>query len=374
MTTITTLIRPTPNLIHWRQEHSSRYSTRLSDYRPSARVNSAEPSCIRSHKAWMIEHTMYVTSQEGGTCVFRSPNPKEFHEMLWDIGSGKTGKLVKEERAQPKRVVSPEYGQGKRNDTIETKKSRLTVLEAGERWTLLHASKHGRTTGEHRRTGDENSIKHRSWFPGIFGLNNLAPVQTPVDLKSVPLPEGCAMPHAIFARKFALVADGVPLPTSLSHELMPTADIKARNLLVEAAAQGLMNPTYEFRGPFTPQLGFDGGLDHQYISTGAVTSALASYKAAYHIPQPNHGDSPPLIKPQRYQRGHDWFGLDAPTSQSRSANRSLRGSEKPKDAHGTSQWKTNGRHAYPADNWYGLDGAGNKENGLRRTVAIMNVG
>lgn len=242
MTTITTSIRPTVNLVQWRQKHPHRYPIRLSDYYLSTRTSSNEPSCIRSRKAWVIDHTMYVSTRENGTCAFRSPSPKELHEMQWQIGTNRAGKFVKEEKIVPAASscpgadainynvnIGPDGVQA--NNSMVIKKS-ISILRAlkGRRDTL-------QTRDPETRHPESN---RRSRFASIIGLNTVLSSRESIDTNPIPLPDGCITPHAIFARKFSLIADNQPLPPSLSHEMMPTADIKARNLLADAAIQGSM--------------------------------------------------------------------------------------------------------------------------------------
>ncbi|KAK1985091.1 hypothetical protein LZ30DRAFT_584873 [Colletotrichum cereale] len=170
---------------------------------------------------------MYVSTREGGTSAFRSPKPKELHEMQWQIGTGRAGKLVKKEQVVPAAPPSQEADTSNGNDIADIDGSRADPD------TLCAPDSHERRP-ENRR---------RLWFANIFGLETALSLREPHNPQSVPLPEGCVTPHPIFARKFSLIADNQPLPPSLPHEMMPTADIKARRLLADAAVQGLMGPS-----------------------------------------------------------------------------------------------------------------------------------
>ncbi|KAF6840512.1 hypothetical protein CPLU01_01198 [Colletotrichum plurivorum] len=242
MTTITTSIRPTLNLVQWRQKHSSRYPIRLSDYWPSVRTGPAEPSCIRSRKVWMIDHTMYASTREGGTCVFRSPKPKELHEMQWDIGTGQVGKFVREEEVVLSTTLSQRADLSNYEDTFNHDNSQYKLTRAIRSTISLRPLKKAAMM-LYRVDGKSPEKRRRSWFANMLGLDTVLSFREPVIPELVPLPDGCASPHAIFARKFSLVADGLPLPSSLSYDLMPTAEIKARRLLVEAATGGQMSAT-----------------------------------------------------------------------------------------------------------------------------------
>jgi hypothetical protein len=78
---------------------------------------------------------------------------------------------------------------------------------------------------------------------------------------TVPLPEGCLVPNAIFARKH-LVDKSQSLPSHLPINRMPIAEIKANESVTDAESS-----RNHFRGPFTPQLGFDGGLDYRWTTS-----------------------------------------------------------------------------------------------------------
>ncbi|KAL0940826.1 uncharacterized protein CTRU02_203589 [Colletotrichum truncatum] len=241
MSTITTSVRPTLSLIQWRQNHTNRYPTRLSDHHLTLRTSSNEPSCVRSRKAWMIDHTMYVSTREGGTCAFRSPNPKEMHEMQWDIGVGQVGRFLKEE-VVPIASSAQSAGPSTHNDIVDTNVSQSRALKIGKSGALriFRRPVALKTPSFERRS---SATRHCSLFADTLDLNAILSSQDSADHEPVPLPNGCISPHAIFARKFSLISDSVPLPPSLSHKLMPTADIKAKKLLIEAAEKGLMGPS-----------------------------------------------------------------------------------------------------------------------------------
>ncbi|KAM0814997.1 hypothetical protein AB5N19_00790 [Seiridium cardinale] len=174
MTTITPSIVPTERLARWRAKHSERYPFALSDSKPLEGRSSAERSCIRNRKPWLIDNTFYVSSQTedlGPAFSTRFPLPT----TLFDSSS------------------SPP---------------------------------------------DEGAISSST---------------------TVPLPSGCQVPNAIFARKHLLVDGDHSFPSHLSVSFMPIAESKATETMQEAA-----DSDQHFRGPFTPQLGYDGGLDYRW--------------------------------------------------------------------------------------------------------------
>ncbi|KAK6081326.1 hypothetical protein SCUP515_03014 [Seiridium cupressi] len=218
MTTITPSIVPTERLARWRAEHSERYPFVLSDSKPLEGRSSAERSCIRNRKPWLIDNTFYVSSQTEGTLPLTTPNAKEFHEMHWRAHSGDSGRLVHE------RQIS------------------VSVSDCCSLSSPLES-----TTKSSMETTFRASRSRSSLF------NKIA---------------GCRVPNAIFARKHLMVDGDHSFPSHLSVSFMPIAESKATETMQEAA-----DSDQHFRGPFTPQLGYDGGLDHRWtIGNPSVTA------------------------------------------------------------------------------------------------------
>ncbi|KAH8157525.1 hypothetical protein CIB48_g10722 [Xylaria polymorpha] len=237
MTTITSSIVPTERLSRWRSEHADRYRFVLSDSSPLAKRDCIDPSCIRNKKAWLIDHTLFISTRSEGTRPMRSPNPQEFHEMQWDPEYGATGRFVEERELPITSLDRP--SEASPPSTADTFKKEAEI--------------------EQRR---------RSWMPNslIFDSNSLLKdKRAHCGRVSVPWPEGFQIPNAIFARKFLIVDTGETLPSHLPISQMPTAESKATETILEAATTGLLNQasSWLFRGPFTPQLGFDGAFHHR---------------------------------------------------------------------------------------------------------------
>ncbi|KAI1152984.1 hypothetical protein F4825DRAFT_475248 [Nemania diffusa] len=270
MTTITSSIVPTDKLLRWRLEHADRYRFVLSDSCPLANRDYVDPSCVRHKKAWLIDHTLFVSTRSDGTRPMRSPNPKQFHEMQWDTDYGATGKLVEERELPINSLERP-------SETSPPETTDIFVGSASRSQRLRHSLSNISIIGNFveklgkQKKEPEVEQRRRSWMPNSFPFNSSSlfkDKQAHCGIMSVPFPEGCQIPHAIFARKFLIVDNGETLPSNLPISQMPTAEFKATETIVEAANVGLLNQTssWLFRGPFTPQLGFDGGLDYQWNS------------------------------------------------------------------------------------------------------------
>ncbi|KAI0802313.1 hypothetical protein GGR55DRAFT_692271 [Xylaria sp. FL0064] len=268
MTTITSSIVPTEKLLTWRSEHADRYRFVLSDSSSWKRGDHIDPSCIRNKKVWLIDHTLFVSTRSEGTRPVRSPNPKEFHEMQWNPDYGTTGRFVEERELpitsldQPSDISSSETADASvspnsRSQRLHHSLSSISIIER-------FVEKLGKQKRE-----PEIEQRRRSWIPNSFVFDSgslFKGRRSQCGRISVPWPEGFQIPNAIFARKFLLVDNGESLPSHLPISQMPTAESKATETIVEAATTGLLNRTssWLFRGPFTPQLGFDGGLDYQW--------------------------------------------------------------------------------------------------------------
>ncbi|KAH9898639.1 hypothetical protein F4778DRAFT_771701 [Xylariomycetidae sp. FL2044] len=268
MTTITSSIIPTGRLSQWRLTHPERYPFVLSDSSPIVRDFSIDRSCIRNRKAWLIDHTFFVTSRSDGTRPMRSPNPQEFHAMQWDAEYGSGGRLVEERdirldsSGRPSEVSPPGTADTLLAKTPHTKSLRHSLSSL----SIISKFKR-RLSGSKKQSVVEE--RRKSWIPGTLIFETASAFKdksSGANPFSVPLPDGCKVPNAIFARKFCLVKREESLPPYLPISQMPTAEAKATDSLLEAVSGGISAEAspWRFRGPFTPQLGFDGGLDYQW--------------------------------------------------------------------------------------------------------------
>ncbi|KAI0192703.1 hypothetical protein EV127DRAFT_336648, partial [Xylaria flabelliformis] len=270
MTTITSSIVPTERLLRWRSEHADRYRFVLSDSSPMEKRDCMDSSCIRNKKAWLIDHTLFVSTPGKGTRPMYTPNPREFHEMQWDSGYGATGRFVEERELTIASLDrSSEASSPSTADTFRSPKSRSQRLRRSlSRISIIEklVEKLGK-----QKKDPETKQRRPSWVPDLEPGSLFKDQRAHCGTISVPLPENCQIPNAIFARKFLLVDNDETLPIHLPISQMPTAESKATETIVEAATTGLLNQAspWLFRGPFTPQLGFDGGLDYQWSSQDA---------------------------------------------------------------------------------------------------------
>ncbi|KAH7021221.1 uncharacterized protein B0I36DRAFT_30234 [Microdochium trichocladiopsis] len=274
MTTITPSIVPTPRLAKWRATHPERYPFVLSDSAPVTARPSSEPSCIRSQKAWLIDNTFYISSRQLGTRpVELCSDPKEFHKMQWAT-VGQSGRLVQEREVtiapsiccadlpSPTTIDAP---------SLQSRSSRRrSTFRSSRLYKLLNKT-------DQNTIVSQASQRRHSWIPSALGFESdqlFSRRRSRVDLAVilVPLPDANKYQNGIFARKNMLVEKGNALPPYLPLGHMPTAETKATESMMEAAQSSQFGATSErpFRGPFTPQLGFDGGLDFQWSKSASA--------------------------------------------------------------------------------------------------------
>ena len=271
MTTIMATINPTARLVRWRREHPERYPFRLSDSSPRPLSFDFETSCIRTKKTWVIEHTLYASSRSEGTRpVSTIDDPAEFHKLQWKDDFGRGGKLVEErEIATPSSPVSLDTKMDFPQDLQETKTA--SPAKKHRRWKSMFSFKGGTcpsSVQRKKREGFEPGSKRKSRFSTLMaGFDTMLSLQAALELlqETMPMPHNCEIPNAVFARKHALVAEDQPIPPTVVIGFMETAESKAVDILSRT-----MSPLTRFRGPFTPQLGFDGGLDHRELYTISV--------------------------------------------------------------------------------------------------------
>lgn len=313
MTTITPSITPTPTLTRWRSEHSERYPFVLSDSSPSPERSSFDPSCIRNRKAWLIDHTLYVSSHSEGTRPLQSPTPKEFHEIQWGSEYGSKGRLV-EQREIPltssdrPSELSPPGTEDTTSHSDSSKKHHHSF--SGD--TALKKLVRKLSWVKNEAEGDQ---RRRSWLHGASSI--FKDKQPDANFFSTPLPDGCKIPNAIFARKHQLVEVGDSLSPELHISQMPIAEYKATNTIVEAASSGWLDKPsqWSFRGPFTPQLGFDSGLDYQW---GHREPTITVRRFDIDCPPESDGE---ILRPSVYRESCQRKYKSSPVHQRSSAKR-----------------------------------------------------
>ncbi|RMJ11371.1 hypothetical protein CDV36_008969 [Fusarium kuroshium] len=257
LTTVTSTIIPTATLTSWRKEHPHRYQTRLSDYSPTFERSSLFSSGIRTRKSWVIEYTMYVSSRNGGTRPFRQITAREFHEMQWNSNTNNPGRLVGE-----KSIDLGEFLRKRDIDEPGDDKCATTSRFSLSSRLFRGGSKMERVMNKLRAA--KKSPLHQSgqtWSPSRPDCDATVSFYGVLEQRSNHRVSDWDIPNANFARKFGLYTDSGPLPPFIRE--LPVAEDKAMDLATGLAMRELVY-SWEFQGPFTPQLWFDSGLDYRW--------------------------------------------------------------------------------------------------------------
>lgn len=258
LTTVTTAIVPTAKLVEWRNQHPERYRVRLSDHATPFREAPRYQGCIRSRRRWMIDHTMYMSSQEHGTQVFSSMNAKEVHQKQWMADEGSRGRLIEHRSLKSldpfltEGLSSPQVDDGceESSGEAETTNNKLSedIFQMVRKLSLRGRSRKD-STGQ-RRLSAETSLAVGT------GQQELV-----ASAQNLPIESETRIPNAVFARKFGLYNGARPIPPYIGE--LPIAGISLAPKSTRPAPQdGPRSSAHT--GPLTPQLWHDGHLDFSW--------------------------------------------------------------------------------------------------------------
>ncbi|POR32972.1 Uncharacterized protein TPAR_06833 [Tolypocladium paradoxum] len=260
LTTITSTIVPSKALVQWRRDHAQRYSTRLSDYSPAELRDTNPRGSIRTKKDWAIEYTMYTSSRDGGTRIFRRIKEQEFHETLWNHDTPRMGRFVEERHVDFDNLAVNVMVKARRQE-VATNCPGLPASRVMSTITKRqsHARGHSNRMCLHRTANHGKSLAGVAWLVGMPRLCSAS--STWVEPTTATLVDQRKIPNANFARKFGLFTDDHPLPPSLKE--LPVAEDKVAEMVMGSSVRDICCPC-TFQGPFTPQLWFDSGLEYRW--------------------------------------------------------------------------------------------------------------
>ncbi|KND92764.1 hypothetical protein TOPH_02597 [Tolypocladium ophioglossoides CBS 100239] len=262
LTTVTSTIVPSKALVQWRRDHAQRYSTRLSDYSLAGLRDIKSRGCIRSKKDWAIEYTMYTSSRDGGTRIFRRIKAKELHETLRNYGTPRMGNFVEERHVDCDNLAV--------NVTVKAHRQEATKKCPGlpaSRALSTITKRQSYARGLSNRIFLYRTVNHGkspagiAWLAGIPRLCSASSTDGVEPTTNATLVDPRKIPNANFARKFGLFTDHHPLPPSLKE--LPVAEDKVTEMVMSSSVGDMYCPR-TFQGPFTPQLWFDSGLDYRW--------------------------------------------------------------------------------------------------------------
>lgn len=256
---------------------------------------------------------MYVSTRDGGTSVFRKVSPGQCHRVQWNMEATGIGKFI-----QQKEIVLP--SQLDTNDSSSlagrpdqcTEKAQEPTRPVSSVSSMLRGMSRGNLPWicdyfSRWPVSEEQDLRHRSHL-------ERAPLPRP-SRHPASLPEGHIIPHPSFARKHALLKNTEPIPRSMASNLMPTAESVAAVADFIRWPQCSLDGTNIFRGPFTPQLWFDGGRDFEYLpaqSEATETCQNPAGSSSRKRTLPGVGQAAWNSRKVAVHRpARDWFGLDA---------------------------------------------------------------
>ncbi|KAK2475323.1 hypothetical protein H9L39_12916 [Fusarium oxysporum f. sp. albedinis] len=233
LTTVTSNIIPTTALIQWRKSHPQRYRTRLSDYSPIIARSSLYPSGIGIRKNWIIEHTMYVSSRDGGTRAFRQLKAREFHEMQWNENMIHKGRLVGEKSIDldelPKRIIT-EKSQVQIERTHYRRSLSSKIISSEKLTHIIHMF----------RATDKGNGKKENQKPALVQDDHSIVLTHDAFRQQFDAHvRECEIPNANFARKFGLFTRDRPLPPFIRE--LPVAEDKAMDMVLDSMQQDSSN-------------------------------------------------------------------------------------------------------------------------------------
>lgn len=196
---------------------------------------------------------MYVSSREDGTRPFRTIKAKAYHEIVWGSPDfGGKGRLVEEKSIDSLDRCS---GSNLEHQGLRKSESQLSLGDYSDssssrsfRSLVRNASPWKEATSDARQERWLSpSLSSESWLHRVEHNPELA-----ANLGKIP--------NAVFARKFRIFESSA-LPPTIRE--LPIAEDKAINMAAHRSAKDL-RCSWKFKGPFTPQLWFDSGLDFKW--------------------------------------------------------------------------------------------------------------
>lgn len=204
----------------------------------------------------MIEHTMYVSSRNGGTRPFRQLKAREFHEMQWNENMGHKGRLIGEKSIDlgelPKRKTTEILSEQNGRATHHRRSLSLRLLDHEKITEIIHKfllTEKDNSTNAITRAALEQDDHSTLAAHDMFEQR----LDTHVS--------DCEIPNANFARKFGLFTGNRPLPLFIRE--LPVAEDIAMEMATGYQPKELVYAR-KVQGPLTPQLWFDGGIDYRW--------------------------------------------------------------------------------------------------------------
>lgn len=259
LTTVTNAIVPTARLTDWRNQHPERYSIRLSDHAIPSLEAPTYKGCVRSRRHWMIDHTMYTSSRNGGTRVYRCMNAKEFHEMQWASDDERRGRLVEHRSLElPPLCLSDETLSplSEENEAEQYSQRQSTVTKRTDSIIQI-VRKMSIRARPHKNVIEETQLSTELALP-LLATQGGTKSTSAYDL---PIESETKIPNAAFARKHEIYEEARAIPPYIRE--LPIAEAKLASKVKKDAAKEARQ-SWAHKGPLTPQLWYDSGLDYRW--------------------------------------------------------------------------------------------------------------
>ncbi|KAF4483394.1 hypothetical protein FAGAP_11844 [Fusarium agapanthi] len=205
--------------------------------------SSLYPSGIGIRKNWMIEHTMYVSSRDGGTRAFRQLKAREFHEMQWNENMIHKGRLVGEKLIDlgelPKRRAT-ETHQAQTERSHHRRSLSSKIISPEKMTQIIHMF----------RVTDKGSGKNENQKPALVqDDHSIILTHDAFKQQFDAQVRDCEIPNANFARKFGLFTSDRSLPPFIRE--LPVAEDKAMDMLLGFEILGSMQQESSNRGRYS---------------------------------------------------------------------------------------------------------------------------
>lgn len=259
LTTVTTAIVPTSRLTEWRNKNPERYSIRLSDHAIPSREAPTYKGCVRSRRHWMIDHTMYISSRNGGTQIYRCMNAKEFHEKQWASDDERRGRLVEHRSLElPPLSLSDEaltpFSEENEAENYSQHQSTVTKRTNDIIQMVRKISIRARPQ---KTTIEEPQLSVELGLP----VQATQGVTKPASAYDLPIESERKIPNAAFARKHAIYEETRAIPPYIRE--LPIAEARLASKVKKNVAKETRH-SWARKGPLTPQLWYDSGLDYRW--------------------------------------------------------------------------------------------------------------
>lgn len=209
----------------------------------------------------MIDHTMYVSSRDKGTQVYRCMDAKEFHEKQWTKEEPQ-GILVEHKSLEspPPSLSGEPLSPGSQEIICESQQEPHLSRSRKPDDLLQLVRKLSIRTQPRRATVEEPSTPDATESPPTIEPSR-AENMTTANQYNMPLNSERRIPNASFARKYKIYEDTKAIPPYIREQAIAEAKVASKPRMNQASERP---HSWANKGPLTPQLWYDSGLDYRW--------------------------------------------------------------------------------------------------------------